>query len=255
MNMEYKCIFISGACEQTRIWLLKNVISWVYLKNKLTKLKLIDSNFKKDYWQIDSIKEPTFYTGFFDQAFLAPGKLEISGKMTEMSNIVAKRMELFARNRKLNTLPNLEMSTDLWVVSNADKITQKYFEDYPKNGKIKITSPILYCLKLKNVVNITAIVSGESPFLENYGVRLIDLDNFDIAIWLRAENIKKMMSKISYSSQNLKRALGSQLNDMIKEGDYVDKNIALVHLREEQPYITKITSLISEIAINNNCCA
>lgn len=233
-------VFINGPTGTGKGTLVSNLLAFAHQKMGRLDLRLIDPKYPDTEWMIDGRKFTPQYRGFTPwtnpDGITEPCAMD---GLLEMEDSVLARLEE-AREAEYLELEKPRRETILWVVDEAERL----IAENPKNTKNKgpnAVDSIQQTLKVGRSTKNILIMLGQSPMCSRYGMLETDLDNFGIAIWLGAENIKKGIDETCTYLATRKRLL-KQLEawEMLAGEDPSNIYIALVKTRGILPFIAKL---------------
>lgn len=234
-------VFICGPTGTGKSVFLGNILDLAFRKIGVIDLRLIDPKYPDSKWIIKGEKFTPQYKGF--KPWTNPDGEEEPCAMDgllDMQESVESRLES-AREAEYLGKEAPERHTILWVIDE----TERLIAENPKNAKNKgpnAVDPILHTLKVGRSTKNIMIMLGQSPMCSRYGMLETDLDNFGIAAWLGAENIKKGIDEVSNNILSTKKRLRKQLEawEGLAVQDSANKFIALIKMRGQPAFIVKL---------------
>ncbi|NEO52588.1 MAG: hypothetical protein F6K54_05570 [Okeania sp. SIO3B5] len=234
-------LFVCGPTGSGKSSFLCNLLDFAFRKIGVIDLRIIDPKYPDTEWRIKDEKVIPQYKGF--KPWTNPDGIEepcaLDG-LLDMQESVENRLEE-AREAEYLGKEKPERHTILWVIDE----TERLIAENPKNAKNKgpnAVDPILQTLKVGRSTRNIMIMLGQSPMCSRYGMLETDLDNFGIAAWLGAENIKKGIDEVSNNILSTKKRLRKQLEawEALAEQDSSNKYIGLIKMRGQPAFIAKL---------------
>ncbi|NET46638.1 hypothetical protein [Okeania sp. SIO2B3] len=233
-------LFVCGPTGTGKSSFLCNLLDFAFRKIGVIDLRVIDPKYPDTEWRVKGEKVIPQYKGF--KPWTNPDGIEepcaLDG-LLDMQESVETRLEE-AREAEYLSKEKPDRHTILWVIDEAERL----IAENPKNAKNKgpnAVDPILQTLKVGRSTRNIMIMLGQSPMCSRYGMLETDLDNFGIAAWLGAENIKKGIDEVS-THLTTKKRLRKQLEawEALAEQDSSNKYIGLIKMRGQPAFIAKL---------------